>query len=266
MFDVMADLAVPLSLSVVTDLLGVDVPDVDSFVEVSETIMRSMDAGIAPTTVNPGLWAREELNRLVDGWFRASGRSGLLSHVREHSSAHDDETLARYVRNTARVMFQGGYSTMVAAVGNLVHTLLRHPWVLEVLQDPAVLRPGVDELIRFDGPVQGTSRFAIGDCEIGGATVHAGEIVLVLFAAANHDPAQFEEPDQLVLDRSPGRHLGFGWGTHACIGTMSAHAALRALIVASREQPRVLRRAGPARRRRTATMRTFEWLPVTLRP
>jgi len=261
-FDAIADVAVPLALGVVSDLLGVEEPDIESFAEVSDAIMRSMDAGLDPTTVGPGLIARRKLSRLVDGWFRASDRPGLLSHVREHA----DEVLGRYVRNTARVMFQGGYSTMLAAVGNVIHTLVRHPQVLDLIRDPATLRLGVDELVRFDGPVQGTSRIATEVCEIGGLTVQAGDIVLVLFVAANHDPAQFPDPCRLLPDRSQGRHLGFGWGTHSCIGTVAAQAALRALISSVQEQSGALRAAGTAQRRRTATMRTFDRLPVTFRP
>lgn len=265
-FDVMAEVAAPLSVAVISDLLGVDEPDVDSFAAVSDAIMRSMDVGIDPATAEPGRLGRQELSALVESWFRTSGRPGLLAHVREHTHPSDDSDLDLYVRNTARVMFQGGYSTMVAAVGNAVHTLLTHPHALDRMRDPAVLRTGGDELVRFDGPVQGTSRIATVTAEIGGVTVNAGETVLILFAAANHDPAQFPEPERLVLDRSPNRHLGYGWGTHSCIGTAPAQAALRALVASLLKHPAPLLAAGEPQRRRTATMRAFDLLPATFRP
>jgi len=264
-FDVMADVAVPFSLGVVSDLLGVEQPDVRSFSASSDAIMRSMDAGLDPAVVAPGICARAELTALVDSWFRSSTGPGLLADVRAHADA-GDSAIDLYIRNTARVMFQGGYSTMVAAVGNVVDVLLRHPWALDAMRDPTVLNSGVDELVRFEGPVQGTSRIATRTCEIGGSTVHDGDIVLVHFAGANRDPAQFRKPNQLFLDRAEGRHLGFGWGTHSCIGTVSAQAALRALIRALHEQPCVLRATGAASRRRTATMRVFDHLPATFRP
>ncbi|WP_127361668.1 cytochrome P450 [Actinacidiphila soli] len=263
-FDVVADVAAPLSLKVISDLLGVDAPDVRSFAAISDAIMRSMDGGLDPAVVEPGRIARQELSTLVQSWFDASSRPGLLSHVQQHADQSDD--LDQYVRNTARVMFQGGYSTMVAAIGNAVHTLLQHPPALEAMRDPELLRTGVDELVRYDGPVQGTSRIATEACEIGGVTIGAGETVLVLFAAANHDPLRFPEPGRLLLDRSPNRHLGYGWGTHACIGTVPAQAALRALVSTLLDHPAQLRAVGSARRRRTATMRAFEALPATLRP
>lgn len=264
-FDLMAEVAAPLSAAVISDLLGVEEPDVGSFAAVSDAIMRSMDAGLDPAMAEPGRIARQELSALVQSWFRTSGRPGLLSHVREHAHPSTDADLDLYVRNTARVMFQGGYSTMVAAVGNTVYTLLRHPAALERMRDAPVLRTGIDELVRFDGPVQGTSRIATAPAEIGGVAVNASETVLILFAAANHDPAQFPEPERLLLDRSPNRHFGYGWGTHSCIGTAPAQSALRALVSSLLEHPVPLRAAGPPRRRRTATMRAFDVLPATFR-
>ncbi|MGH3565760.1 MAG: cytochrome P450 [Pseudonocardia sp.] len=264
-FDVMAEVAAPLSVAVISDLLGVDEPGVDSFAAVSDAIMRSMDAGLDPATVEPGRLAREELSALVESWFRTSGRLGLLAHVREHARPAADTDLDLFVRNTARVMFQGGYSTMVAAIGNAVHTLLQNPQTLERMRDPEVLRTGVDELVRFDGPVQGTSRIATAAVEIGGVTANAGDTVTILFAAANHDPAQFPDPERLLLDRSPNRHLGYGWGTHSCMGTAPAQTALRALIASLLAHPVPLHAGSPPRRRRTATMRTFDVLPATFR-
>ena len=264
-FDVMTDVAAPLAVAVVSDLLGVEEPDIGSFASISDAIMRSMDAGLDPATVEPGRIARQELSALVESWFRSSERPGLLAHVRQHSGQASESDLDLYVRNTARVMFQGGYSTMTAAIGNVVHTLLRHPDTLERMRDPAMLRTGVDELVRFDGPVQGTSRIATSPAQIGDVEVQAGETVLTLFAAANHDPAEFLYPDRLSLDRSPNRHLGYGWGTHSCIGTAPAQTALRALVSSLLEHPTPLREAGPPRRRRTATMRVFDVLPATFR-
>ncbi|MFG1953957.1 cytochrome P450 [Micromonospora sp. NPDC048830] len=262
-FDVMAEVASPLAVTVISDLLGVTSPDVATFGRVSDAIMRSMDGGLDPSVVEPGRVAREQLSALVESWFQTSGRPGLLAHVRAHAPASEVQEL--YVRNTARVMFQGGYSTLVAAVGNAVHTLQKHPTALDRMRDAAMLRTGVDELVRYDGPVQGTSRIAMATCQIGGVTVTAGQTVTVLFAAANHDPEQFPQPDQLVLDRFPNRHLGYGWGSHSCLGTVPAQMALRALVTSLLHHPAPLVTAGVPRRRRTATMRTFETLPAAFR-
>lgn len=262
-FDFMREVAQPLAVAVISDLLGIDAPEHQAFAAISDAIMRSMDGGLDPAVAEPGRIAREQLNVLVASWFAASSRDGLLAYVRDN--APDDDALNVFVRNTARVMFQGGYSTMVAALGNAAHTLMCRPEARDALRDPTLLPTAVDELIRYDGPVQGTSRFALDACEIGGTEVRAGDTVTVLFAAANRDPEQFPHPDRLVLDRRPNRHLGFGWGVHSCIGTTAAQAALRALagVVAARAER--LSSAGPPRRRRTATMRAFDVLPATFR-
>ncbi|MFG2298521.1 cytochrome P450 [Streptomyces sp. NPDC048603] len=267
-FDVMAEFAAPLSLSVVCDLLGVHEPPFAEFAAASDAIMRSMDGGLDPALVEPGRRAREELTALVGSWFAETGRrGGLLAHVRAHIPPAADETRELFVRNTARVMFQGGYSTMTAALGNALHTLTAHPDAQERLRrDPRVVPSTAEELVRFDGPVQGTSRTATHATTIAGIPILAGDPVVVLFAAANRDPARFPNPDRLLLDRRDNRHLGYGWGTHSCIGTRAAQACLRAALDALRAHPAPLRPAGTARRQPSATMRTFAAVPASLRP
>ncbi|MCX5380396.1 cytochrome P450 [Streptomyces sp. NBC_00091] len=265
-FDVVAEIAVPLSVAVVADLLGVEAPPYGEFAAVSDAIMRSMDGGLNPALVEPGRVARRQLSDLVDSWFAASARPGLLARVRQ-ATVRDSDALTRlYVKNTARVMFQGGYSTLAAAVGNAVHTLLAHPGALHQMRGRTLLATGADELVRFDGPVQGTTRTAVRACRIGTVHITPGQKVVPLFAAANRDPAAFTRADELVLDRTPNRHLGYGWGPHSCIGTSVAQAGLRALIAALNGHPARPAAAGEGVRRRTATMRAFDTLPAVLLP
>ncbi|MDK0521297.1 cytochrome P450 [Streptomyces sp. ML-6] len=263
-FDVMAEIAVPLSVAVVTDLLGVEPPSYGEFAAMSDAIMRSMDGGLNPALVEPGRVARQRLSDLVDSWFEASARPGLLARVRQATAPDSDVSTRLYVKNTARVMFQGGYSTMAAAIGNAVHTLLTHLGTLDRMRDGALLATGVDELVRFDGPVQGTTRTAVRSCRIGGVDIAPEQKVVPLFAAANHDPSAFTRADELMLERTPNRHLGYGWGPHSCIGTTVAQAGLRALVAALSNHPARLAAAGDGVRRRTATMRAFDTLPAAL--
>ncbi|MFK0017029.1 cytochrome P450 [Streptomyces sp. NPDC091027] len=267
-FEVMAELAAPLSLSVVCDLLGVDEPPLAAFAAASDAIMRSMDGGLDPALVEPGRQAREELTTLVDSWFTETGRpSGLLAHVRSRTPAGAGQAEELFVRNTARVMFQGGYSTMTAALGNALHTLTAHPEAQEQLRaNPRLVPKAAEELVRYDGPVQGTSRTATRKTSIAGIPIPAGDPVVLLFAAANRDPARFPDPDQLLLDRRDNRHLGYGWGTHSCIGTRAAQACMRAALDALRTHRTPLRLTGRPRRQPSATMRTFAALPATLQP
>ncbi|GAB3259231.1 cytochrome P450 [Kineosporia babensis] len=263
-FDVIAELAVPLSLSLMGDLLGVKTPPYQEFAEVSDAIMRSMDGGLNPALVEPGRKARQELSDLVDGWYAGQRGTGLLAQVRR-ATRDDKELVQLYVKNTARVMFQGGYSTMSAAIGNSIGVLLTHPEILERLKEGGPLGTAVDELVRFDGPVQGTTRVALVSAGIGGVQIAPGQKVIPLFVAANRDPDAFAEPDRILPERSPNPHLGYGWGTHACIGTTAAAAGLRALISALADHPAHLEPVGTGKRRPTATMRAFDVLPAALR-
>lgn len=266
-WEVMRELAQPVALAAIADLLGVTPPPLSEWAPVSDTIMRSMDGGLNPELIEPGRQAKQRLSNLVESWFNDSGRpTGLLGHVRARTDEATPE-LEQYGQHTARVMFQGGYSTLAAAIGNALDTLARHPDAQRALRAAPQLRAtGVDELVRYDGPVQGTTRLATADVTFDDITIRHGDAVTVLFQAANRDPDHFEHPDELLLDRSPNKHLGYGWGTHACLGTTVAQRVLLALIDALAEYPGVLRPAGPARRRRTATMRAFDDLPVTLQP
>ncbi|WKX68676.1 cytochrome P450 [Streptomyces sp. XD-27] len=128
--------------------------------------------------------------------------------------------------------------------------------------DERLLTTGVDEIIRFDGPAQGTSRVAVRTTTIQGVTIEPGQVVMTALAAANRDPEEFPRPHELVLDRNPNRHLAFGWGAHACVGAVFGRLAIRELVRCLLRAPRPLRPAGTPVRRRTATVRSMELLPV----
>ncbi|MBC2868608.1 cytochrome P450 [Streptomyces mexicanus] len=265
--EAMRELAQPVALAAIAGLLGVSPPSLAEWAAISDTVMRSMDAGLNPALIEPGRRARAQLSDLVASWFTTTGRpTGLLGQVRARTADAGPEQAA-YVRHTARVMFQGGYSTLTAALGNLLHTLACHRGIRGALSErPGLVHRAVDELVRFDGPVQGTTRLATGDVTIGDVRVRRGEKVTVLFAAANRDPAAFHLPDRLVLDRTPNRHLGYGWGTHACLGTVMAQRVLAVLVDTLLDTQTWPSPAGTAVRRRTATMRTFARLPISFQP
>ncbi|MEU8793516.1 cytochrome P450 [Streptomyces sp. NPDC048643] len=231
----------------------------------SDTIMRSMDAGLDPDLIEPGRRACQQLSDLVASWFTTTGRpTGLLGNVRARTENTGPEH-AVYAMHTARVLFQGGYSTLTAAIANLLDTLGRRPDVLTALRErPGLVPLAVDELVRFDGPVQGTTRLAAADLSIGDVAVRRSQKVTVLFAAANRDPDAFTTPNALILDRSPNRHLGYGWGTHACLGTVADPRRRRPDPRQSRRRPAHPLRsepalAGRAVRRCAASEPTSSW-------
>ncbi|WP_407988396.1 cytochrome P450 [Kitasatospora sp. CMC57] len=262
-FDFTAELARPVALSAVCRLLGVDIPPVADFAALSDALVHGMDAGLRPEVLEPAMAARKEINELIAGWHGATRGPGLLTQVL--AGAAEAGVSEGEVWNSSRVLFLAGFSTTVGAAANAVLALLERPEALERLRDPKLLETGVDELLRFDSPVQGTTRACVRRTSIGGVTIERGQLVLMLFGAANRDPAQFASPDRLVLDRSPNRHLSLGWGPHACSGAMLARIIIRALVTGLVRAPRPPRPAGPPVRETRATLRYPDRLPVTFR-
>jgi cytochrome P450 len=168
------------------------------------------------------------------------------------------------IRNSAAMMFNASYGTLFAMVGNAALLLAERPMVLAELADRTLLSTGIDELVRYDGPAQGTSRVAVRDTTIAGVEIRAGDSVVTLLAAANRDPSVFAEPDSIQLTRQPNPHLGFGSGPHACFGSEFGKLGLTAMIGVLAEEGRNLRLAAPPTRRVTATVRSLDILPIRL--
>ncbi len=263
-FDFTAEVARPVALGAVCQLLGVDPPPVASFASLSDAVVRGMDAGLLPDVLEPALAARREINALIVDWFTARRQPGLLAQVL--AGAATAGVSEESVWNSVRVLFLAGFSTTVGAAANAVLGLLERPEALDRMRDPALHGTGVDELMRYDATVQGTSRACAEQTKIDGSIIERGQVVLTLFGAANRDPERFPTPDDLVLDRTPNRHLSLGWGPHACTGAMLARIVVRALVTALLGAPGRPRSAGPPTRVPRATLRYPDMLPMTVRP
>jgi cytochrome P450 len=113
-----------------------------------------------------------------------------------------------------------GHETTVNLIGNGMLALLQHPDQLQKLKDdPSLIKPAIEELLRYDGPVEtSTERFAREVIAIGGTVIPKGEMVMVVIASADHDPERFADPDELDITRADNKHLAFGKGIHFCLG------------------------------------------------
>jgi cytochrome P450 len=260
-FDWIHQVAGPISLSATANLFGVPEPPLDFYADLSDKIARRMDSGLLPARAQPGNEARTQLNVLVSRWFATEGGHGLLSAVREAASRVD--LPEHYIRNTVGTMFNASYGTLYAMIGNVALTLIEHPEVRDELRtaDRRLLDTAVDELIRFEGPAQGTSRVATRQTVIADTDVQAGQVVVTLLASANRDPDEFYRPEELVLDRAPNRHLSFGWGVHGCIGAVFGRIVVQEVIGYLTAAPRLMLSGKPVRRT-TATVRSMDLLPV----
>jgi pimeloyl-[acyl-carrier protein] synthase len=185
--------------------------------------------------------------------------SALIAAEEAGDKLSEEELVA-----TCILILIAGHETTVNLIGNGVLALLRHPDELDRLRrTPALITSAVEELLRYDGPVQRTARVASDDATIGGRTIRTGDMVMPFIGAADRDPAQFPDPDRLDLSRGDNRHLAFGWGIHFCLGAPLARVegqiAIDALV---RRLPRLALVGDTPEYRQSLTLRGLKTLPV----
>jgi unspecific monooxygenase len=221
--DVVEDFAYPLPVIIICELLGVPPSDHERFKGWSRDLARGLD----PDFIQPAeaLERRFETLLTFHEYFReliARRRSdpgddvltGLVHAEERGDTLTEDELLG-----TCTLLLVAGHETTVNLIANGVLALLRHRDQLERLAaDPALIKSSVEEILRFDPPVQFDGRVALTDIEIGGITVEQGEQPMLVLAAANRDPAEFADPESFDIGRSDNRHLSFGYGLHFCLG------------------------------------------------
>ncbi|MEP6569549.1 MAG: cytochrome P450 [Acidobacteriota bacterium] len=237
--DIMTDLANSLPATVIAEMLGVSGSDQQQFKAWSDDIAMGL-GGIDSAR------SKEELFGLYDlaqksfiglaNYFRekvaelhVSPGNNLLSALIQAEEQGDRLTEAELFANCVLLMI-AGHETTTNLIGNGILALLRNPDQKEKLaRNPDTIVSAVEELLRYDSPVQKMGRIALADIPIAGKQIKRGDLVCVSFAAGNRDPEQFNAPSQLNLDRKPNRHLAFGHGLHYCVG--AALARLEAQIV-----------------------------------
>jgi hypothetical protein len=230
--DLVADLAYPLPIEVISDLLGIPAED-RAFVATwpRTQLCCSFESGSLKATADlqqAGPDRRVEADRvqqqltdyfalLIDRRRRAPGDdlvSALLTAEEHVAQLTDDE-----INATLRLLFVAGYENAVNLIGHGTLALLRHPDQWAALRnDPALAGGAVDEALRYDAPFQFTRRIATADLDLGGYRIARGRHVIAWIAAANRDPNQFAHADRFDLHRTNNRHLAFGAGIHACLG------------------------------------------------
>ena len=232
-FDLMEAVARPLPVIVVAEMLGVAPEDREQFRVWSAQRARLLEPTIGKRERRDG----DAATRAFDAYFRRiiaerrkAPREDILSALIEVEE--DGERLnEREMLNMLRLLVIAGNETSTNLIGNGVLALLRHPEELGRLRDEPGLIPGaVEELLRFDAPVQATFRRALADCEVNGFRLRRRDNIVLLLGAANRDPDAFEDPDRLDVGRSGGTHLSFGRGIHHCLGALLARLEGRIVL------------------------------------
>jgi cytochrome P450 len=231
--EIVGELAFPLPFEVISEMLGMPDTDRDQLREWSGTLVRSLEPVVDPDVLRAIAAAGDNMRELLTGvieWKRANPADDLLSALivaEEHGDVLSDEELLEQVI----LLYVAGHETTVNLIGNGALALLRHPDQLERLRDqPSLITNAVEELLRYDSPVQMSRRVTLNDVEVGGREISAGTFVVVVLASANRDEA-FWGPTAATLDLGRDRanqHVSFGGGAHYCLG--AALARLEAQI------------------------------------
>jgi cytochrome P450 len=237
--EVIEGFAYPLPVVVISEMLGVPADDHEQFKAWSRVLARALDPEYMATQeqIDERLQAFMEFAQYFFGLFaarRAEPRDDLITALVQAEEAGDKLTEAELL-STCILLLVAGHETTVNLIGNGVLALLRHPdQAAQWRADPSLTKNAVDEILRYDPPVQLTGRIAMADLEIGGHAIAKGEQAVLLIGSANRDPDQFEQPDRLDLDRTDPRHLSFGFGIHHCLGAplarLEGQVALEAFV------------------------------------
>src|SRR5713101_1814151 len=265
-FDIIADLAYPLPVVVIAELLGVPPEDRETFRDWSAALAASLDPLVSAELAQRATQARDALHTYLRGIIaerRRAPRADLISAlvaVEERGEILSEPELVVM----CTLLLIAGHETTVNLIGNGMLALIQHPDQFAQLRaSPGLIGPAVEELLRFDSPVQLTGRIASEPIEIGGQHIEAGQWILPLLGAANRDPHQFAEPDQLDLTRNPNPHVGFGRGIHFCLGAPLARLEGQMAVAALVQRFPKLELAGTPVRRDQITLRGLKSLPVS---
>jgi hypothetical protein len=267
--DVIADLAYPLPVTVIAEMLGVPAKDRGLFKAWSDELSAALSgdvASLSETDLRRILAAREELT----DYFRAAAArarqepgddllSALVRAEEEGGRLSEDE-----LYTTVVLLLVAGNETTTNLIGNGLHALLRHPGEQQrVWNDAELVGPAVEEMLRYDGPVQMTTRLAKTDLELHGTKINPGDWLYLIIGAANRDPAQFPEPDRFDVTRTDNKHIAFGAGAHFCVGAPLARLEAQVVFRTLRQRFPKLRFGDPnPRYRNNFNLRGLTALPV----
>jgi cytochrome P450 len=266
--DVIADLAYPLPAIVTAEMLGLPTPDWKQLIvwsadfaealgnfqhnpDHAPRVLRSLEDMCAYFNVAVKEHRKHPRDDLIDA---------LLTAEQDGDCLTEEEVVANSI-----MLMTGGQETTTNLIGNGLLTLLCHPNQFEKLKaDLSLIPSAIEELLRYESPIQYTSRLAPSDVQMGGKTIRKRQAVITVLGAANRDPERFPDPDRLDICRQENRHLAFAWAAHFCFGAPLARLEGQiAFETVLRRMPSLRLESGPISWRENPGFRGLTSLPVT---
>ena len=264
--DLMSELAFPLPVRVIGELLGVPEEDQASFRHRVQALTAIFEVTATPDMLDGADVAQLEsdqyFTRLVES-KRSQPGDDLLSQLVAEDDSGDQLTTEELV-NLALLLFAAGFETTTNLIGNAMVGLLLHPEQMDLLRrHPEYFENLPDELLRYDGTVQIAGRLAAEPVEVGGTVIPGGEPVFPLVGAANHDPARYPNPEALDVTRTDIRPLTFGGGVHLCLGAALARVETEIVFRKLLERLPTIEAAGEVSFRDRLTLRGPVEVPLS---
>ena len=265
--DVIADLAYPLPAIVTAEMLGVPTSDCDQLKAWSADFATML--GNFEHNPDHAPRVRRSLEEMT-AYFRAvlhQQRGGLregLIHALVTAEHEGDRLSEEEVIANVIITMVGGQETTTSMIGNGLLTLLRHPDQWQKLRaDPSLIPDAIEEMLRYESPIQYTARMTAHDLELGGQRMRRRQAVIAVLGAANRDPERFPNPDRFDIGRPDNRHVAFGWAGHFCFGAplarMEGRVAFETLL---RRMPQLTLEPQPVTWQENLCYRGLTALPV----
>lgn len=236
-FDLIESFAFPMPVTVIAEMLGVPAQDMDRFKHWSNDVSLTIEPSLSDEQIRRVERASEQLYNYFEGIIEERRREPQNDMVTALLNAEDegDKLTHEELLGTLVLLLVAGNETTRNLIGNGMRALLKNPDQLQRLRDnPDLLDSAINELLRYDSPVQLDGRLVHNDVEVAGHRIRAGQRVLCAIGAANRDPDVFTEPDKLDIGRDERSHIAFGRGIHHCLGAplamLEARAAFSTLL------------------------------------
>lgn len=270
-FDFVHDVAAPLPMIMIGDLLGVEPEDRDMLLRWSDAMILATSSTATPENVMGAARAFGEYaayNRKVVADRRGKRPADDLMSVLVHAEIDGDRLDDEALLHETLLILVGGDETTRHVISGGMYELLRHPdaW-RRLVERPALIPQAVEEMLRWVTPIQNMCRTATEDAELGGQTIRQGDKLLLLYPSANRDAEVFDRPFEFEIERDPNDHVAFGgYGAHFCLGSSLARLELRVMFeeLAARMPALALASDAPPPKRPSNFITGIERMPVAL--